>query len=325
MTTLGPISDKTRVPLPLDSNASGKALAEAASIRVDEENPPDSGNSVEDWIAHLAAHGTTGDGITGVQAWTGRGKSDLYMAAGVLALTANDQAVRSTYYVHDMTRMLFTGYRTATRLRGTLRLDHHVAGVNWPSEFGYRLDNGVLTPSTDGSDTATSDLSSYMGSARSMWWTDTEFNELISDTSKSHTLRYPHNNFGEPLYNDRYNDPFQFGFSTALIGGTLSDASAEVPLTVFRNDGDGLAPQLEGVTTGTLTRVAGNRYTLTLDGRSNAVKVSDLWWTTTQEYGLNSPSWAVAVNGRVGFSIPYYPNSRVILDIGIDMAVAAQS
>ncbi|MCY4092666.1 MAG: hypothetical protein OXF62_17750 [Caldilineaceae bacterium] len=53
MTTLIATSDRTRVPLTLDSNAENKAALEAAKVSVAAANPPDSGNSAEDWVAYL--------------------------------------------------------------------------------------------------------------------------------------------------------------------------------------------------------------------------------------------------------------------------------
>ena len=53
MTTLTPTTEKIRLPQTLAPNAAGKAVAEAAGVSVAVENPPDGGNSLEDWVAYL--------------------------------------------------------------------------------------------------------------------------------------------------------------------------------------------------------------------------------------------------------------------------------
>ena len=60
MTTLIPTPQRTRLPLTLDSNAADKSIAEAAKVSVAAAGAPESGNSVEDWIAHFAAGGSGG-------------------------------------------------------------------------------------------------------------------------------------------------------------------------------------------------------------------------------------------------------------------------
>jgi len=57
MTTLAPTTEKTRLPLTLDSNAASKAAVTAAKVFVAAAGAPEAGNSVEDWLAHLAAQG----------------------------------------------------------------------------------------------------------------------------------------------------------------------------------------------------------------------------------------------------------------------------
>ncbi|MCY3569307.1 MAG: hypothetical protein OXH38_11810 [Chloroflexi bacterium] len=64
MPTISATTEKTRTPLTLDSNAGSKALAEAVKILVGHDRPPASGNTVEDWIAHLLSLSQHQDRLT---------------------------------------------------------------------------------------------------------------------------------------------------------------------------------------------------------------------------------------------------------------------
>lgn len=208
--------------------------------------------------------------------------------------------------------------RFGTKLSGKISLDKHVSGVNWPTNYYYREGTTDIIPTTDGSDTASSNLQDYMGASRPMFYNTTEFNEMISNTSKTHTLRYPIDNFGQQLMGMRQTHDFIIVFNHPDFD--VDVASFIATMNVITNTGDKSA-DWAGKTRVRFNRVSTNHYTLTRGTDSvfdsANIKVSDIFHKVEHGIDLNAGGLTnqVSVNGQVGFQLPHIPNAHQVVDI----------
>lgn len=214
--------------------------------------------------------------------------------------------------------------KEGTTLTGILELDKNVNGVSWPTNYYYRVDGNTIVPTTDGTDTASSDLRDYMGDSRLMFYHSTEFNEQISDTSKSHTLTYPNHNVGQELVRNRLEQNLQLVFN--FPGFNVDVASFTGDMIVHSNSGD-KNTLWNSKTRVRFDRVSTGRYTMTLGTSSTfdaaAIKVQDIFHVVDHSINLNSGSHTnqVAVNGEVGFNLPHIPNAQQHVEISFTVAV----
>lgn len=214
--------------------------------------------------------------------------------------------------------------KAGTTLTGILELDKSVTGVSWPSAYYYRVDGSTIVPTTDGTDTASSDLRDYMGDCRNMFYHSTERNEQISDTSKAHTLTFPNHNFGQELVQNRQTQNLQLVFNFPDFDVDVASFTGD--MIVHTNSGD-KNTLWNNRTRVRFDRVSTGRYTMTL-GTSSAfdsipLKVSDIFHVVDHSINLNAGSHTnqVAVNGEVGFNLPHIPNAQQHVEISFSVTV----
>lgn len=208
--------------------------------------------------------------------------------------------------------------RFGTKLSGRISLDKHVDGVSWPVTFYYREGTTDIIPTTDGTDTASSNLQDYMGASRPMLYSTTERNAMISNNSKAHTLRYPIDNFGQQLMGMRQTHDLIIVFNHPDFN--VDVASFIGQMTVTTNTGD-KAADWAGKTRVQFTKVNTNEYTLTRGTDSafdaETIKINDIFHKVEHSIDLDAgdnPN-QVSVNGEVGFQLPYIPNAHQVVDI----------
>lgn len=278
---------------------------------------------------HAFAYGSGYDAVLAnigtphVRLSTGAGQNKLIMGGGAsFNIIGTGNLIE---HVHDLVRLHLDGYYTKTRFYGELILHKHVAGVAWPAAYYYRVDGNNLVPTTNGTDTATSDLRDYMGVSRVLFYHSTERNEQISDTSKAHTLTFPNDNFGQAIFNDNRNDDFVFVLNNLAF--EFDPASFTAQLDVVANEGADRS-RFDGRTSADCTRVgSGGRYALklrdALGPASRNLRVSDIVNHTIHAINLNAGSHPhqVAVNGEVGFNLPHIPNGKVHAVMALDVPI----
>lgn len=231
-----------------------------------------------------------------------------------------------TQHAHDIVRLHLDGYYNRTRFYGEVVLHKHVSGVAWPDHYYYRVDdNGNLVPTTDGSDTAESNLNAYAGTGRNMFYSNTHRHALISDSSKSHTLTIPNNNFGETVFQANRDDNFVFVINHPNF--SFDPESFTTFLDVIANEGAD-RDFLAGRTRIICSRDGnGDRYAMKLqDGVSTApdnFKVHNIFNRTSRTYNLDSGNLPnrVNVNGETTFIIPYIPNGKIHAVIALDVPI----
>lgn len=273
------------------------------------------GNSVDDYIKHLFLNRGSGASGGGYALRTKGNESRFMMAAGSLNLKGGN-SIELTH-AHDLVWLNLQAVRIGDNLSGRITYHKDVHGVNWPTNYYYRQSNAnsvnTIVPTTDGTDQATSDLRDYMGSSRNMFYHSTERNEQISDTSRAHSLIFPNNNFGQPLFNSNYNDNFLVVFNFGDIDIDVTSFTATV--NIIENTGDD-ASIFSGKTSATFTKISTGRYSITLNGDSNPLKINQVFKNSTHSINLNTGSHTnqVTVNGEVGFNLPYIANSQQIIE-----------
>ena len=152
-------------------------------------------------------------------------------------------------HAHDIVGLQLDAKRTSNRLKGTLVLRKDVTGVSFPANYYYRINSdGDLVPTTDGTDTAPSNLAIYLGSGRHFFYTHTESNQYREDLSKAHTLTVPNDNYGEDLFHDEADEYFVVGLALdgySLDPATAFDDTTAVPLV---SGGSGQSATIQSIT-----------------------------------------------------------------------------
>lgn len=218
--------------------------------------------------------------------------------------------------------------RIGTALTGRLVIERHAAGTQPPAAYYYRFDSGAgkIVPTTDGTDTAPSDLTQYVGTGRRFFYTDTEVNgyDGPNDRYYTHTLKYSHDNYGQLITHQEQASDLQLVFN--FPDWDIDVASFTGDLTIRTNTGyrssTGPAARVwNGKTRIRFNRASKNRYTMTLGddssfGNAN-VKVEDFFKRTQFAVNLNAGSHAnqVLVNGQTGFLIPFIPDSQLLAEV----------
>ena len=231
-------------------------------------------------------------------------------------------------HAEDIVRAYLSGHYSDSQFSGSLRILKSVTRVDLPDAYYYALINNALTPTSDGTTAATSNLFDFIGEGARSFYSSTETNERIGHESDGdHTLTYPTRNIG--------NMPQAHGTEELIViinhpDWTITPASFTAPMLIAVNEGvdhDVWA----GYTALRFDRRSAGRYAVTPTGPNGAaaqsLRLGNLWGQAEWDFNLNAGSHPnqVAVNGEVGFAIPYYANSRVDVEVLLDLAITARS
>jgi len=250
------------------------------------------------------------------------GESILRLGFNNVYFGQNDASV-DVYRALDIISSWFSGHYTNDRLQGVLYLSKYIYGVDFPNNYYYRLDGNNLVPTTDGNDTATSDLRDYIGNARRLLFNDNELNELISDTSKSHRLTYPIDNAELQLFHGNANNNLILSFHHSKFKVDLDSFDAYIK--IIKNEGEEYELFNEK-TYAVFDKIDTDRYSINLKnilGASHSLKIKDLFKLKYKEINLNAGGRAneEAVNGTTLFNIPYLANSYQQIELFIDIPI----
>ena len=252
---------------------------------------------------------------------------NLMMAAGTARDIVGTGGTTGRTHAHDIAALRLRGHLTASRLAASLTLDYRVTGADLPDPYYIVLREGRLVPTTNGGDAARTDWTGYMGTARRMLYYNDTRHELISDTSKTITLRTPIDNFSDEIAHTLRGEPFAVVFG--LDGFDVDLSRFEGRMLVIRNEGAG-AGNFEGRTGIVFDRLAKNRYSMTPTGPGGAaagpLTVGDVFREGRRTFNLDDSANVghADVNGQVGYSLPYFPNSWQNVEIEIDIPVIPQ-
>jgi len=229
-------------------------------------------------------------------------------------------------HAEDIIRGYLLGHYTDSRLSASLRLLKSVTRVDIPDAYYYAMIGGALTPTEDGTTAATSNLFDYIGEGARSFYSSAETNERIGHESDGdHTITYPTRNIG--------NMPQEHGGDELVLivnhpDWTITPTSFTAPMLVTLNQGTD-HDVWAGYTSIRFDRRSAGRYALTPTGpngdAAQSLRLGNLWGQAEWDLNLNAGSHPnqVAVNGEVGFRIPYYANSQVAVEVVLDVAIAA--
>ena len=214
------------------------------------------------------------------------------------------------------------GARIGYRITGELTIDKHISGVAFPAHYYYRVEGDGIVPTTDGTDTATSDVRDYVGSSRNMWYTATRRHAQIANSSRVHNITIPIENLGELIINRDQNDPLLVVFNFPSFNVNVQ--SFEGQMTVITNTGEDTATW-DGKVRARFDKAATNRYSITLGTAdaydSSPLRISDIFKKSTHFLRLDESNQLnyVDVNGEVAIPVPHMANSVKLATIDFEV------
>jgi len=224
-----------------------------------------------------------------------------------------------SYHSTDVLQSRFVGHRTVDRVRGVASIVKSVTGVSWPEHYYFRREGAGIVPTTDGADTAETDLREYMGSSRRLFYTDDDLIRDNDDSSRSANLT-------RPITNAADLNTTHGGEDLTLILADVEPDDFIAAMRVASNDGAS-APVFDGYTAMRLHRIAtgSDRWRMTPTGpngdASRPIRVNDLFNVAEHAIALNAGPRTnqVAVNGTTQFDAPYLADSHQDIELTIDV------
>lgn len=278
---------------------------------------------------HLVQPTTIADSVTATWAQPGQERPGSRLKEGVLGAGTVGRigdyslGLMSTN-ADDVVRSSISGFIDAGRFKGTLRISKSIAGVDLPSDYYYRVNGDAIVPTTNGIDTASSDLFDYLGEGRRLFQSSIVTHTQVGHSSRRHQVTYP---IGHASDFDRVRGG-EF-LTVHLPDATWGISGDEFTGRVYLGVNQGAsASAFAGHSGARFERVAAGgdwwKITLTGPGADRELRVRDLIAHAQHRYNLAAGGRTneVAVNGELTMSVVYLALSEQDISILIDVPLS---